>query len=484
MYTGLERATEYSMYEQSWLGSTTVGDQRYTGYELSELSYLALLDPNPNTYNLTGFLPGMTSSTWSAAALYELSNLVNPSSTMGWNMWPKTQTSTGLWAEAEPEGGWCSCPSGMNNYNNGGSTSNQTVNLANGSAAVVGTNTNWTSALVGQPIWFWHGAPATFPASNTSNSADAATFVVLTVTDATHLTLSANYSYASCSACGYQTNSDDEVLGWGAYGYMFGILTNGMQWVAQALGPTDPTDSAYARTFAENGNSYLLNHARRTDTNGLNYGVTFVNCGDPVAQTNYGCSVAQSDNNSLGNSAEGLLPWITQYRYNQDPATKAAADAMYNQMWAKPGTCAGAPCNDTVTTTCAYPPCYLSNWEPANDGYLNGFGTGIPQPKWLGQYMGFGNYSAWPAVRLGGVASSAAQPFYVAFSLASVANAANVVVTETAPNGTAASTTCTASPCAVAMPRADQPGYSIRLQYKSASGAVLASSSLPAIATR
>jgi len=84
-------------------------------------------------------------------------------------------------------------------------------------------------------------------------------------------------------------------------------------------------------------------------------------------------------------------------------------------------------------------------------------------------------------VRLGGALSSAAQQVYIAFSLASVANAAKVVVAVTTPFGTTASTTCAASPCSVTLPRVDQPGYSIQLQYQSAGGAVLASSSLPVI---
>jgi hypothetical protein len=107
-------------------------------------------------------------------------------------------------------------------------------------------------------------------------------------------------------------------------------------------------------------------------------------------------------------------------------------------------------------------------------------GTPAP-PKWFGQYFGFGDYSAWPAVRLGGVAPSATRQVYIGFSLASVPNAAKVVAVVTAPDGTRSTTICPESPCAVTLPRADQPAYSIEMQYQTSGGALLASSSQPVI---
>jgi hypothetical protein len=272
---------------------------------------------------------------------------------------------------------------------------------------------------------------------------------------------------------------DDGHVGWGVDGYAMGIAARAMHYAATALTNSgDSTNGAYARTLALNASTnFLLNKAFRTDTNGFNYGVDFTNCLSPIAASNEVCSRALSIVESLGYSAEGPGGWFLTYQYNQDGATKAATDALYNQMWANPNVPCSAPCNNSVTRGGNY----LTGWDLDVNGGGWWLSATTPQPKWFGQFFGFGDYSSWPAVRLGGALSSAAQQVYIAFSLASVANAAKVVVAVTTPFGTTASTTCAASPCSVTLPRVDQPGYSIQLQYQSAGGAVLASSSLPVI---
>jgi hypothetical protein len=224
-----------------------------------------------------------------------------------------------------------------------------------------------------------------------------------------------------------------------------------------------------------------LNHAYRSDSHGLNVGVDFINCQVPIDFSNTNCTQALNISGSLGWSGEGLVGLMSTYAHDGDSATKAAADAMYNQMWANPNVPCSDPCNNAVTAG--------GNYMTQLDWSL-GYGTAFmlagapPSPKWLGQYFGFGDYSAWPAVRLGGVASTTPRQVYIDFSLAGVANAAKVVAVVTAPNGSKTSTTCATSPCALTVPRADQPGYFIQTQYQSAGGVVLASSSQPVLETQ
>ncbi len=479
MTTGLERAATYAMYVLSvWNeGYQTVGDTRESGYLLSELAYTAALDTSTKTYNLGNLVPGQTNSTYSHAAATAIAELVNPTGTASWNglqsnYWYTTQDSVGNWEF------------NLNGSGYGSAGGSGTVSLVNGSPAVTGTNTAFNCAdpsgalSAGSPIWFWHGAPATFPASNAAG--DPVAYTIASCTDATHLTLTANYGGAACAACGYETvaGGGGQYLGWGGYGYMMGIATRGMNYAAGAIAGSDPADSAYARALGVKADGWLVNHAYRPDTHSFNAGVDFVDCQVPIPWSNANCTQATTIPESLGWSAEGLVGLMSTYAYNGDAATKAAADAMYNQMWANPNVPCSAPCDNTATAG--------GNYMTQLDASL-GTGTAFmltgtpPSPKWFGQYFGFGDYSAWPAVRLGGVAPAASRQVYIAYSLGSVPNAAKVVAVVTAPDGSSTSTTCTNSPCVVTVPRVDQPGYSIQTQYQSAGGAVLAASSQPVI---
>jgi hypothetical protein len=469
MTPGLERISQTAMWTMS-VAQSAVGDAREDGYAISELAYTLALNTDPGLYDLSYYVHGFTSTTYQNAAKAVLAGLVSPSGS--WNYYLTGQF---------PDGGWLTPDVNVYSGFSSGYQGGTSVSLVNGSTAVVGTNTTWNMSP-GYPIWFWHGSTG-FPANNAGG--DSTFYYIAAVTDTTHITLNAPYTGATCSPCGYEVSTDDQHLGWGSNVYAMGIAARGMHYAANSLAAYgDATDAAYARMLAVNANSWLINVGRRSDTNGVNYGADFVNCAAPIAQSNELCSRAANVEESVGYSAEAADGWTSMYLYNQDSATKAVMDAMYNQMWAKPGTCpAGSTiCNSTVTSSCYAGPCYLAQFDPTVDGsMLNGYGTGIPQPKWFGQFFGFGNYSSWPAARLGGVAPSTTRQIYIGFSLGSIANATQVVVTVTAPNGSLTSTTCISSPCQVTIPRVDQPGYSVRLQYQSAGGTVLASSIVPVI---
>jgi len=216
----------------------------------------------------------------------------------------------------------------------------------------------------------------------------------------------------------------------------------------------------------------VLNRAYRTDSHGLNFGVDWVNCPVPVAASNTNCSMDTSISGSLGWSAEGLVAFASTYAYNGDAATKAAADAMYNQMWAKPGTCpAGSTvCNETVTAGNNY----LTQLDLSVDGFML---QGTPPPaKWFGQYFGFGDYSAWPAVRLGGAQEESSQAAYVDFDLKTVPGATRVRAIATLPNGDTRETECASAPCVIDVdPR--QGAYDLDLTYLSSDGRALSATS-------
>jgi hypothetical protein len=481
MTTGLERACTYalyilSVYNESW---QQVGDNRESGYLLAELAYTAALDTSTTTYNLDNLVPGQTNATYSQTAATAIAELVNPIGTPSWNnhlsnYWYTTQDGSGNWPFTLGASGYTSV---------GGSGA---ASLVNGSPNVTGTNTGFNCSdsagtfSPGASVWFWHGTPATFPASNAAG--DPVAYTIASCIDATHLTLTANYSGSSCASCGYQVlGSSGGYIGWGGMGYMTSIAARAMHYAAGAIAASDPANSANARALASRAGNWLLNHAYRSDTHSFNAGVDFVNCQVPIPWSNTNCTQATSISGSLGWSAEGLVGLMSAYANSGDSATKAAADAMYNQMWASPSVLCSDPCNNTVTAG--------GNYMTQLDVSL-GYGTAFmlsgtpPAPKWFGQYFGFGDYSAWPAVRLGGVASTTARQVYIGFSLAGVSNAAKVVAVVTAPDGTSTSTTCATSPCVVTVPRADQPGYSIQTQYQSAGGVVLASSSQPVMQTQ
>jgi len=414
-------------------------------------------------YNLSsiGCLPsGYSADTYAQGAAAAIAGAVNPSGAWNW-AWYSDQAANGSWPV------W--------SYEEGSPVQGGSVQLTNGSTAVVLSGVTWNcSGIVGDTVWFWHTAPGTWPASNTAG--DSTSYSLAGCTDSTHFTLNTAYTGANCAACGwlYTGNNNDYFLGLGDWGYMMGIGDRAMHYAASAIS-NDAANSAYARTLAVNANSWMLTHGLQPATNGINYGSDFVNCPYPVAQNNLTCAKADSVSRSLGFSAEGAGAWMSTYQYNRDPATKAAMDAMYNQMWAKPGTCpAGSTiCNSSVTSSCSLPPCYMTQLDLSVDGYMIQPSGGSPAPpKWFGQYFGFGDYSSWPAMRLGGAAADARQAAYIDFNLKDVEGATKVRVRVTLPNGDSSESECLTSPCIIGVdPR--QGTYRVEKSYLSSDSKVL-----------
>jgi hypothetical protein len=476
MTNGLHRIAESIMIGMTY-SAPYVGDARENGYELADLAYTAALDTDPTLYNLSGWLSGypgdLTRTTYANAALVAISSLTSASGYL--NYWNTTQNSTGGWL-------------GLN-YNQGDAynspwNAGTSVTLTNGSTTVTGINTAWSCSTLANylpynlAIWFWHSAPGTWPATNAGG--DSTYYTITGCGGATQLTIAPAYAGPSCTNCGYEISLNDGFVGYGQSGYAMSIAARAMHYAANALLPADPADSATTRTVALNASGWVLNRATIPGFPGVAYGVDYVNCPVPISPANMACSKAISVSNVLGFSAEASDGWMSTYQYNQDPATKAAMDAMYNQMWAKPGTCPSGStiCNSSVTSSCALPPCYMTQLDPSADGFmLAPLGTGQPSPpKWFGQYFGFGDYSSWPALRLSAGQAESSQAVYVDFNLKTVAGAVKVGVKATFPNGDTRETECRSAPCAIGVdPR--QGTYRLDITYLSSDGSALQTTS-------
>src|SRR5581483_7259493 len=94
--------------------------------------------------------------------------------------------------------------------------------------------------------------------------------------------------------------------------------------------------------------------------------------------------------------------------------------------------------------------------------------------KWYGFLFGIGMSHQWPAVRLGGVAPAKMRTIQIPFVLSTVAHAAKVQITVTAPTGVvSAPVICAKSPCSVAVDaRIGSP--LMKMDYLNSTGAVIA----------
>jgi hypothetical protein len=481
MTKGLHRVSAAAAFWPFSVLFTEIGDLREASYMLESLVLTAALDSDPATYDFsspyTYFTGGSEPMTYKDAAKLLLTRAVSPAGVWNTGQVKTPGPSYGSWPNS-------ALGSGMMLSSALDST---TATVADGSTSVVinggsmvCSNGHFNSAHQGW-IWFWSSMdPHSFPALNSQG--DVGVYLA-TCVDATHLTLTTPYSGAGCAGtCGYElSNADIGDLGWGVSGFMAGIANWTMHRLADVLAAAgDSTNAQTARTLALNGNAWFNSSAYRPDTHGINYQTDFKDCGNPVPAADSHCSVADSVSESLAFSAEALISWLAEYQYNQSPTAKQEADSMFNQMWAKPGTCpGGGPCDDSVTRNCYSPgSCWMNDFEPGGAKVVP------PYPKWLGQFFGFGQYSAWPAVRIGGLSSSSRRTVYVTMNLAGVSGASSAEVTLTDTTGASIQTVCTSSPCAVVAPRADQSQYAITIQYKSAAGKILASSNLPVAATQ
>ena len=439
---------DYLYYLNTYDPSRGIWDIREEGYELAMISYCAMFDVDP---------------AYQSKCQTALINSF-PS------VWTGTRFPDGSWPQMYP-----AYDPVTGNYLASWETwgSPTSVTVTNGSAGVTGMGTVWNAGDFppGTRIWFTN-VPANVPANNAAG--DSVSYVA-TFVDATHLTLNAPYQ-GTTGTHGWEVASYN-YLGWNIQPYGEGILSGAFALVAKALATVNPATSALARSYSIDAADWVKNNGYWPASKGLYYDVGGVDCQPPISDSNTICTQGYAPDQARSLSAEALRGLNAAYAYTQDPSLGAFIQTLYNAMWAAPTTC---PSGSTV---CIPDGAYL---DQMNDGQY-GIATPVPLSalsgtpwKWFGMYFGYSGESSTPGILAGGLQAEAGELLYVGANMADVPGAAAIRVVATAPSGVATTTNCNTSPCAVSVDhRQGDPLLSI--QYLSAAGAVLASSSAPLI---
>jgi hypothetical protein len=298
---------------------------------------------------------------------------------------------------------------------------------------------------------------------------------VATFVDATHLTLNTPYQ-GTTGTHGWELASYN-YLGWNIQPYGEGILSGAFALVAKALAAVNPATSALARSYSISAANWVKNNGYWPASKGLYYDVGGVDCQPPISDSNFICTSGYAPDQARSLSAEALRGLNAAYAYTQDPSLGGFIQTLYNAMWAAPTTC------PTGSTVCVPDGTYL---DQMNDGQ---YGIATPTPlsalngtpwKWFGMYFGYSGESSTAGNLAGGLQPAVGELLYVGANMADVPGAAAIRVVATAPSGVTTTTNCNASPCAVSVDHR-QGDPLLSLQYLSATGAVLASSSAPVI---
>jgi hypothetical protein len=449
-YSGLHNIWDMSIYTLnalyvSWAGPRlSLYDQRETSYRLAMLSYCALFD---------------TDSTYQSLCQAAI-----------------VSSFTSLWTPTKfPDGSWSVMYAGNASWELTGHTFpagyGSSAIVTNGSTAVVGVGTTgWVSSAFPSRMWFVNSSPTTEPANNAAGDPVSynATFV-----DSTHLTLDSPYQ-GTTGSHGWENAG---LTGWASQPYMMGILSWAFDMAAKAVATVSPTTAALAHSYSVAAADWIRDYGYWPTAKGMYYLAGGLECQPPISDSNAICTQGYAPDQARALSAEALRGLDLAYAYNQDSSLKSLTDTLYNAMWAKPGTCPSG------STTCVSDGTYL---DPMDDGQymmatppLGSLGTATPW-KWFGLFFGVSAQSSWPGYRSGGLQPRAAEPLYLGGNLPGVPGATAARVTTTDPSGVTYITNCNALPCAVTVDHR-QGDHLVSIQYLSATGAVLASSSVPII---
>ncbi|HXJ41521.1 MAG TPA: hypothetical protein VNH18_19740 [Bryobacteraceae bacterium] len=424
MWSGLHKVWDFYKTYLS-LYDITFGvnwDLREQSYHLAMVSYCALYDGDP------GYRAGCKNTISQSFA----------------TIWTPFKFPDGSWSSFYYTGGWASWDT------------KTTVTLTQGSASVTASGASWSSSQTGALVWFT-GSGTIMPSNNAAG--DTATYTG-TVVDATHLTLDRPYEGTSGSHGWVMSNLG--FIGWGAQPYMMGIMSTAFDFAASAIADTDPGNSALARSYGVTAANWVKTYGYWPQQKGLYYAAQTVNCQVPISDSNVGCTSGNNASQARTLSAEAIRGVGAAYLYSGDPALRTFGDTLYAAMFSKPGT--GGLNPDGY---------YVSDLDDGSGTFM----TGRAAPKWFGVFFGFGDGAAWPGARLGGVLPETDVPASVTFDLTVFPGAVSALVSATAPNGITVQTTCTSSPCSI-MEDSRQGEYVIQMQYLSATGATVGSTSV------
>jgi hypothetical protein len=368
MWTGLEKIWHFQLNyefggnseEQVYLPA--VWDVREVAYELAQLSYCALYDPN----------------SYRSTCRAKISTIIS-------GYFTTTKMANGGWEDLHAD------------YSSWAPTST-TATVVHGSAAVVGNGTSWDcskfpSSGMLTAMWFLNSSSR--PNSNAGGDPVAYT---PTCTDGQHLTLDRPYA-GTTGTHGWVISSPDNdtpFVGYGSYVYMEGLLSMAFDFAAKSIADSDPVNSALARSYNLSSANWIQTYGYEASQKSTYYGAQYVNCQAPIQETsNSPCTAGWTGAAARVISAEGIRGLMAAYAYSHDPSLGSFIDVLFNAMWAKPSTC---PAGSTV---CVPDGIYLDQFDPGGID-ISGTPPGTLSQKWFGQMWGISSLSSWPATRLGG----------------------------------------------------------------------------------
>jgi hypothetical protein len=358
-----------------------------------------------------------------------------------------------------PDGSWQELYYSQSSWDTGTS-----VSLTNGSNVAAGNGTSWAASDYPATIWFTNSA-AGRPANNLAGDS---TVYTATYVDATHLRLDRVYQ-GTTGVHGWASAAGAAMVGWGAQPSQMGLLASAFDLAAKAIADSFPAEAALARQYNTAAANWLASNGYWLGTKGLYAAVEGVNCQPPISDSNTACTGGQAAGDARAIAADALRGIMTAYAPTRDGRLRDAGDALYNAMFAKPGTCPAG------SALCVPDGNYVQGLD--DGGYMM---TGTPPAgaAWFGRFFGFNNLSAWPAYRVGGLQPPSPQKGYISFNVAGVRGALKARAVITAPSGAVSQVECASSPCEVTMD-SRQGKHLIQLQYLSGSGAVLATTEIP-----
>jgi len=431
MWPGLHKIWDQSMeYLNSASQSAAQGawDTREAAYRLAMVSYCALFDTDPAYQsNCKAAISGSFAGVWTPSMSADGS-------------WPALYYASSSW------------DTGIG------------ASLVSGSMSVVGNGAAWTAGSFPCTVWFTND-PGSRPADNRAGDA---TIYTATFVDATHLTLDRPYQGIS-GAHGWALANSGGMIGWGAQPDAMGVLAAAFDLAAKAIADADSQNSALASSYNLAGTNWIMSYGYWPLQNGLYVAAQGVNCQAPISDANTACTGGNSREQARALNAEVLRGIMAAYASSQRTELHGFADALYNAMFAKPGSCPSG------SLECAPDGYYLSGLD---DGGAMMTASPPQGNEWFGVFFGFSDLSAWPAYRMGGPQPESARTIYVSFNAGAVRGAAKVRVTATEPSGRALQTECASSPCAVVFD-GRQGNPLIELSYLSNAGLVLAKTALP-----
>jgi hypothetical protein len=334
-------------------------DQRGLAYDLLYISYCAMFDPD---------------STQKATCKTAISNSFAPV----WTPYQRIDGSALSWPSFEfnmSAGSWVDSPV-------------SSVTLTNGSTAVVGTNTHWTTITLNGSTPLWFLSNTSIPPRNNSTG-DTVVYFAASVTDDTHLTLTTPYAGTSGSGLGWTADVAGYTIdGWGSQPFMEGIQTVAFIMAAKAIATSDPTNSALSYTYAIGLANWLKTYGYSDPAHGgvggMSYFAQFANCAYPVQTV--ACTQGMTASQVRTDAAETVRGMGLVYAHTQDATLKTFIDTVYTQMYSKPGTSSSFPGDGSYISDLDDGQTFMSSAPLAN--------------KWLGFFFGFDNGAAWPAYRL------------------------------------------------------------------------------------